>query len=75
MKEYVDHPSQKPEALLERIIKASTNEGDTVLDLFAGSFSLGIVCKRLNRKYIGIEKSNTYCKLGKLRVDKINGEE
>ena len=70
MREYVEHPSQKPEALLERIIKASTNEGDTVLDLFSGTFSLGVVCKRLNRKYIGIEKSKTYCELGYLRIDK-----
>ena len=62
MNEYIDHPSQKPQALLERIVKASSNEGDTVLDLFAGSFSLGVVCSRLNRNYIGIELSTTYCK-------------
>lgn len=72
MKEYVEHPSQKPEILLERIIKVSTNENDTVLDLFAGSFSLGMVCKRLNRKYIGIEKSKEYCKIGNKRL---NGED
>lgn len=69
MKEYIEHPSQKPEILLERIIKASTNEGDIVLDLFSGSFSLGIVCKRLKRKYIGIEKSKSYCLIGKDRID------
>ena len=68
MKEYVEHPSQKPEVLLERIVKVSSNEGDTILDLFAGSFSLGIVCKRLNRKYIGIEKSKIYCEIGKNRI-------
>lgn len=68
MKEYIDHPSQKPEALLERIIKVSTNENDVVLDLFAGSFSLGMVCKRLNRKYIGIEKSKEYCEVGIKRL-------
>ena len=68
MKEYVEHPSQKPESLLERIVKVSSNEGSTVLDLFAGSFSLGRVCKRLSRNYIGVEKSTEYSKLGNLRL-------
>jgi len=72
MPEYVKHSSQKPEALLERIVKASSNEGDIILDLFAGSFSLGIVAKKLKRNYIGIEKSLTYCKLGKERIEKID---
>lgn len=71
MPEYVKHSSQKPEALLERIVKASSNEGDIILDLFAGSFSLGIVAKKLKRSYVGIEKSLTYCKLGKERIEKI----
>lgn len=69
MKEYVKHPSQKPEALLERIVLASSNENDTVLDLFSGTFSMGMVCKRLNRNYIGIEKSNDYVNIGKLRLE------
>lgn len=68
MEEYVEHPSQKPEILLERIVKVSSNESSVVLDLFAGSFSLGRVCKRLNRNYIGIEKSSEYSKLGNLRL-------
>ena len=68
MKEYVKHPSQKPEAMLERIVKASSNKGDIVLDLFAGSFSLGVVSKRLGRNYIGIEKSEEYCKTGENRI-------
>ena len=63
--------SQKPEILLERIVKVSTNEGDTVLDLFSGSFSLGIVCKRLKRNYIGIEKSKEYCMNGEKRMNDI----
>ena len=66
--EYVNHPSQKPEALLERIVFASSNENDYVLDLFAGSFSLGMVCKKLNRNYIGIEKSIEYSERGKIRL-------
>lgn len=68
MPEYVEHPSQKPEILLERIVRASSNEGDAILDLFAGTFSLGVVCKRLNRNYIGIEKSKQYSDIGKKRL-------
>ncbi|WP_302542671.1 adenine-specific DNA-methyltransferase [uncultured Clostridium sp.] len=68
MPEYVEHPSQKPEILLERIVKASSNEGDRVLDLFAGTFSLGVVCKKLNRNYIGIEKSEQYAEIGRKRL-------
>ncbi|AIY82511.1 DNA adenine methyltransferase YhdJ [Clostridium baratii str. Sullivan] len=75
MKEYIDHPSQKPEALLERIVKASSNPNDTVLDLFAGSFSMGMVCKRLNRNYIGIEKSKSYAKVGRSRLLKKEDED
>ncbi|SYZ79270.1 n-6 adenine-specific dna methylases signature [Trichococcus shcherbakoviae] len=69
MKEYVNHPSQKPEALLERIVKASSNENDVVLDLFAGTFSMGRVAQRLQREYIGIELSETYCKTGHVRLE------
>ena len=67
-KEQQKHPTQKPEALLERIIKASSNPGDTVLDLFAGSFTCGTVCKRLRRKSISIEREPKYCKLGIKRM-------
>lgn len=70
MEEYMHHPSQKPEKLLERIILASSNEDDTVLDLFAGTFSLGRVCKKYKRNYIGIEKSHVYVKEGKIRLEK-----
>ena len=68
MSEYVDHPSQKPEKLLERIILASTNKNDLVLDLFAGTFSLGLVCLKYQRNYIGIEKSSLYVKNGEKRL-------
>ena len=68
MPEYVEHPSQKPEVLLERIVRASSNAGDIILDLFAGTFSLGVVCKRLNRNYIGIEKSRQYSDIGEKRL-------
>ncbi len=57
------HPTQKPIGLLERIIKASTKEGDLVLDPFNGSGTTGIVCSMLNRKYIGIEIEKEYLEL------------
>lgn len=57
------HPTQKPIALLEKIILASTDEGDLVLDPFNGSGTTGIVANRLGRKYIGIEKEREYLDL------------
>ena len=57
------HPTQKPLKLLERIILASTNEGDIVLDPFNGSGSTGVAALRLGRKYIGIEISGEYLSL------------
>ena len=54
------HPTQKPYKLIERIVKASSNEGDLVLDPFLGSGSTVNVCKNLNRKYYGMEKSKEY---------------
>jgi len=68
MPEYEKHPTQKPEALLERIILASSNEGDVVLDPFAGTFSTCAVAKRLNRKTIGIDVAEEYFKIGLRRV-------
>jgi site-specific DNA-methyltransferase (adenine-specific)/adenine-specific DNA-methyltransferase len=68
MEEYENHPTQKPEALLERIIKASSNEGDVILDPFSGSFSTCAVAKRLKRKTIGIEVNPEYVKIGLRRV-------
>jgi len=54
-KKFGKHPTQKPEQLLERIILASTNEQETILDPFNGSGTSGIVAKKLNRNYIGID--------------------
>lgn len=78
MSEYENHPTQKPTALLERIIKASTNEGDTVLDPFSGTFTTSYVAKKLKRKSIGIEINEEYSKIGIRRVleqFKLNGED
>jgi adenine-specific DNA-methyltransferase len=68
MDEYEDHPSQKPEALLERIVRASSNPGDLVLDPFAGTFTTCAVSKRLGRRSIGIELQRTYVAVGLRRL-------
>lgn len=70
-KKYGYHPTQKPECLLERIIKSSTNEGDIVLDPFSGSGTTVAVAKRLKRKYIGIEKDVKYFNIAKNRIRSI----
>lgn len=54
------HPTQKPVALMEYLIKTYTNEGNTVLDNCMGSGTTGVACKRLNRQFIGIEKEKQY---------------
>ena len=77
MDEYENHPTQKPVALLERIIKASSNVGDTVLDPFSGTFTTSFVAKQLNRKSIGIELQEDYVKIGLRRLrltDEYKGE-
>lgn len=69
MHEYENHPTQKPEALLERIIKASSNVGDLVLDPFSGSFTTSAISKKLNRQSIGIEINSEYVKMGLRRLN------
>ena len=61
MPENTAHPTQKPEKLIAKIILASSDEGDTVFDPFAGSGTTLTVAKKLNRRYIGIEKEKQYC--------------
>lgn len=72
MDEYEKHPTQKPIALLERIIKASSNEGDLVLDPFSGTFTTSFVAKTLGRNSIGIELENEYIKIGLRRLQLAN---
>jgi DNA modification methylase len=62
------HPTQKPVALLEYLIKTYTNENETVLDFTMGSGTTGVACKNLNRKFIGIEKDETYFKIAQDRI-------
>ncbi len=77
MEEYEDHPSQKPEVLLERIILASSNEGDLILDPFSGTFTTSAVAIKNNRRAIGIDMTEDYYKIGIRRTgigDHYNGE-
>ena len=67
-KEKTNHPTQKPLALMERIIKCFTNEGDTVLDFCMGSGTTGVACMNLNRDFIGIEKYKEYYDIANQRL-------
>jgi len=72
MDEYENHPTQKPVALLERIIQASSNRGDLVVDPFSGTFTTCYVAKELGRKSIGIELQDEYVKIGLRRLHLAN---
>lgn len=67
-KTFGKHPTQKPLYILERIILASTREGDIVLDPFCGSSTTGVACKKLGRKYIGIDNNPEYISLSAERL-------
>ena len=69
MDEYENHPTQKPIALLHRIITASSQKNDVVLDPFSGTFTTSYVAKMLGRKSIGIEIEEEYVKIGLRRLD------
>lgn len=64
------HPTQKPVALLEYLIRTYTNEGETVLDNCMGSGSTGVACANTNRDFIGIELGEKYFQIAKKRIDK-----
>src|SRR3990170_9053045 len=66
-----NHPTQKPEALLYRVLLACSLPGDVVLDPFFGTGTTGAVAKRLHRHWIGIEKEKAYIKLARQRIDQI----
>ena len=65
------HPTQKPLALIEELIKTYTNEGDLVVDSCMGSNTTGLAAKKLKRRYIGIEKELQYFEIAK---ERLNGE-
>ena len=68
MPENTDHPAQKPEKLLAKLILASSSPGDTVLDPFAGSGSTCVTARKLGRHFIGIERESAYCCLCEKRL-------
>ncbi|MGF1537192.1 MAG: DNA-methyltransferase [Elainellaceae cyanobacterium] len=68
MPENTDHPTQKPEKLVAKLILASSNPGDLVLDPFLGSGTTAVVAKKLGRRYLGIEQDELYCCLAEKRL-------
>lgn len=72
-KTFGKHPTQKPLDLLERIILASTNEGDLILDPFMGSATTGVAALKHNRKFVGIEKEKKFVELAEKRLSAIKG--
>lgn len=69
MPENTDHPTQKPEKLIAKIILASSNPGDLILDPFAGSGTTAVVAKKLGRKFVAIESDEHYCLLAQKRLE------
>lgn len=69
MPENTDHPTQKPEKLLAKIILASSNPGDIVFDPFLGSGTTSVVAKKLGRHYVGVEMDREYCCLAERRLE------
>lgn len=74
MPENTDHPTQKPEKLLAKLILASTNENDLVFDPFLGSGTTAVTAKKLNRKFCGVEVDKTFAALAMKRLDIANKE-
>jgi site-specific DNA-methyltransferase (adenine-specific) len=68
------HPTQKPVALLEYLIRTYTEEGNTVLDFTMGSGSTGVACINTNRNYIGFELDKHYCDIANERIQKALAE-
>ena len=69
MRENTDHPTQKPEKLLAKIILANTNAGDFILDPFAGSGTTAVTAKKLGRDFVAIEADEKFCLLAQKRLD------
>ncbi len=69
MPENTAHPTQKPEKLIAKLILASSNENDLVLDIFAGSGTTGVVAKKLGRNFINLEQNSLYCAWGEYRLN------
>jgi site-specific DNA-methyltransferase (adenine-specific) len=72
MSENTAHPTQKPEKLIAKLILASSNPGDVILDPFLGSGTTSVVAKKLERDYIGIEQNELYCAWAEYRLEQAN---
>lgn len=67
---FIDHPTPKPKAFLKELLKMFSRKGELVLDPFIGSGSTAVACKQLERKFMGFEIKEKYCKLANKRVNK-----
>ncbi|RED64587.1 DNA-methyltransferase [Cohnella lupini] len=74
MPENTDHPTQKPEKLMAKIILASSDENDVVFDPFGGAGTTSVVAKKLNRRYVTVEIDETYCCLTEKRLELADGD-
>lgn len=74
MPENTDHPTQKPEKLMARVILAATHPGQIVLDPFLGSGTTSVVARKLGRRYVGIEQDVRYCCLAEKRLERADAE-
>ncbi len=74
MPENTDHPTQKPEKLIAKLVLASSCSNDFVLDPFLGSGTTAVVCKKLGRRYLGIEQDSEYCCWAEKRIQLADGD-
>ena len=74
MPENTEHPTQKPEKLIAKLILASSNKGDLVFDPFLGSGTTSVVAKKLGRRYFGIEQNPRYCGWGEYRLERAEAD-
>lgn len=74
MPENTDHPTQKPEKLIAKLVLASSDEGDFVFDPFLGSGTTSVVAKKLNRRYCGVEIDQHFCLLAEKRLDSVKND-
>ena len=72
-RKYGKHPSQKPVAVINRLILSGTNEGDLILDPFSGTGTTAVVAEQHNRRWIMIEKQEEYNQIAQKRVDELFG--
>lgn len=70
-KTFGKHPTQKPEEIIKRAVIASSNIGDLVFDPFCGSGTTGVICKKLNRKFVGIDSNSEYLDIAKKRISAV----